>query len=110
MFAILAVAVQNTAMRMADPKAPPTWAMTASAVHCTIAALDSYLSRGAERASSLEQVWQILPVLFAWVLGGLIRTFATILAHDWCWGIPFVTFGILLASVWKRTGKLKPGV
>lgn len=105
--AILAVATQNAGMRMADPQAPTTWAMTAITVQCGIAALNSCFSHGAQRASALKQVRQIVPALIGWVLGGLIGTFATILARNWCWGIPFVTFAILLASIWKPTAKVE---
>ena len=105
--AIVAVAVQNTAMKMADPNAPTTWAMTANTVHCTVAALDCWFQRGAERASSRQQVRQTLPAIFAWVLGGLIGTFATIAVHDWCWAIPFLAFCLLSASVWQRTGRVE---
>ena len=105
--AIVAVAVQNTAMKMADPQAPTTWAMTANTVHFTVAALDSWFQRGAERASSLKQVRQTLPAIFAWVLGGLIGTLATLAVHDWCWAIPFVAFCLLLASVWRHTGRVE---
>ena len=101
--AIVAVAVQNTAMKMADPQAPTTWAMTANTVHCCVAALDSCFQRGAQRASSLKQVRQTLPAIIAWVIGGLIGTFATIWFHRWCWAIPFAAFVLLLAAVWKRT-------
>ena len=105
--AIFAVAVQNTAMRMADPSAPTTWAMTANTVHCTVSAMDSLFLRGAKRAAALKEVRATLPAIIGFVVGGLMGTFTTVAVGEWAWALPFATFAILLASVWHRTDEVE---
>ena len=96
MFAVTAMAVQNTLLHLARKQAPSTAVMTGNIVVSVLALIDIALDPGGDRSDAIQKWKATWSLLVGFLAGCIAGATAVSLTHDLAWLLPAVASLILL--------------